>query len=84
MLVLRGEKPSPTAPDPDSFWIIRDNPGLSGTDIKNPEQNFDQQGGNEPNVTFDFSDKGRKAFQTITGPGRPARRRQRQPAQPRP
>jgi SecD/SecF fusion protein len=67
VLVLRGEKPSPTAPDPDSFWIIRDNPGLSGTDIKNPEQNFDQQGGNEPNVTFDFSDKGRKAFQKITG-----------------
>src|SRR3954470_22764211 len=67
VLVLRGEKPSPTAPDPDSFWIIRDDPGLSGTDIKNPEQNFDQQGGNEPNVTFDFSDKGRKAFQKITG-----------------
>ena len=54
------------APDPDAFWIIRDDPGLSGTDIKNPEQNFDQQGGNEPIVTFDFSDKGRKAFQTIT------------------
>src|SRR3954463_7403578 len=67
VLVLRGEKPSPTAPDPDSFWIIRDNPGLSGTDIKSPEQNFAQQGGNEPNVTFDFSDKGRKAFQKITG-----------------
>src|SRR3954449_7091422 len=67
VLVLRGEKSSPTAPDPDSFWVIRDNPGLSGTDIKNPEQNFDQQAGNEPNVTFDFSDKGRKAFQKITG-----------------
>src|SRR3954453_8286575 len=26
VLVLRGEKPSPTAPDPDSFWVIRDNP----------------------------------------------------------
>ena len=62
------------------FWIIRDNPGLSGTDIKNPEQNFDQQAGNEPIVTFDFTDKGRKAFQTITARGRPARRRQRQPA----
>ena len=58
VLVLRDEKPSPTAPDPDSFWIIRDNPGLSGTDIKNPEQNFDQQAGNEPNVTFDFSRQG--------------------------
>ena len=40
---LRDEKPSPTRPTPTRFWIIRDNPGLSGTDIKNPEQNFDQQ-----------------------------------------
>ena len=66
MLVLRDEKPSADAPDPDAFWIIRDDPGLSGTDIKNPEQNFDQQGGNEPIVTFEFSDKGRSAFQSIT------------------
>src|SRR3954451_24902666 len=66
ILVLRDEKPKPTAPNPDSWWIIQDNPGLSGTDIKNPEQNFDQRGGNEPIVTFDFSDKGRKAFQRIT------------------
>ena len=51
---------------PDRFWIVRDDPGLSGTDIKNPEQNFDQRAGNEPIVTFDFSDKGRKAFQQIT------------------
>src|SRR3954453_20686827 len=66
VLVLRGEKSSPTAPDPDSFWVIRDDPGLSGTDIKNPEQNFDQRAGNEPNVPFDFTDKGRKAFRNIT------------------
>src|SRR5215210_2437764 len=66
ILVLRDQKPKATAPDPDAWWIIQDNPGLSGTDIKNPEQNFDQQGGNEPIVTFDFSDKGRKAFQRIT------------------
>ena len=30
-------------PDPDRWWVIQDNPALSGTDIKNPEQNFDQQ-----------------------------------------
>src|SRR5215218_10777776 len=66
ILVLREEKPKPSAPDPDSWWVIQDNPGLSGTDIKNPEQNFDQRAGNEPIVTFDFSDKGRKAFQRIT------------------
>src|SRR3954451_14211875 len=66
ILVLRDEKPKPSAPNPDSWWVIQDNPGLSGTDIKNPEQNFDQRAGNEPIVTFDFSDKGRKAFQRIT------------------
>ena len=66
ILVLRDEKPNATAPDPDRWWVIQDNPGLSGTDIKNPEQNFDQRAGNEPIVTFDFSDKGRKAFQSIT------------------
>ncbi len=66
VLVLRDEKASATKPAPDAWWIIRDDPGLSGTDIKNPEQNFDQRAGNEPIVTFDFSDKGRRAFQRIT------------------
>ena len=60
VLVLRDEKPSADAPDPDSFWIIRDDPGLSN-DIKNPEQNFDQRGGNEPIVTFEFTDRGRSS-----------------------
>ncbi|MEA2493203.1 MAG: SecD/SecF fusion protein, partial [Thermoleophilaceae bacterium] len=66
VLVLRDQKAKATAPPPDAWWVIKDDPGLSGTDIKNPEQNFDQRSGNEPIVTFDFSDKGRKAFQTIT------------------
>jgi SecD/SecF fusion protein len=66
ILVVRSEKPSVDAPPPDSFWVIADNPALSGTDIKNPEQNFDQRAGNEPIVTFDFTDKGRKAFSRIT------------------
>jgi SecD/SecF fusion protein len=66
ILVVRDEKPDADAPDPDRYWVIQDNPALSGTDIKNPEQNFDQQGGNEPIVTFDFTDEGREAFQDIT------------------
>jgi SecD/SecF fusion protein len=65
ILVVRDEKPSADAPDPDRFWVIEDNPALSGTDIKNPEQNFDQ-GTREPIVTFDFTDKGREAFKNIT------------------
>ena len=66
VLVLRDEKGDAKAPPPDRFWIVRDDPGLSGTDIKNPEQTFDQQGGNEPIVTFGFSDEGRRAFRRIT------------------
>jgi SecD/SecF fusion protein len=65
ILVVRDEKPNADAPDPDRFWVIQDNPALSGTDIKNPEQNFDQRT-REPIVTFDFTDKGREAFKRIT------------------
>ena len=53
-------------PTPDRWWVIQDRPGLSGTDIKDPEQSFDQSVGNEPIVTFNFTAKGRKAFQEIT------------------
>jgi SecD/SecF fusion protein len=71
VLVIRDEKgpagkDGKEPPDPDRWWVIQDRPALSGTDIKNPEQNFDQQGGGDPIVTFDFTDKGRKAFQDIT------------------
>ncbi len=67
VLVLR-EQPSddPDAPKPDRWWIVQDRPGLSGTDIKSPEQSFDQTVGNQPNVTFNFTDQGRDAFQAIT------------------
>jgi SecD/SecF fusion protein len=66
ILVIRDEKPDAKAPDPDRWWVIQDNPALSGTDIKNPKQSFDQQAGNQPIVTFDFTKKGRTAFHNIT------------------
>jgi SecD/SecF fusion protein len=50
---------------PPEFFVLRDRPQLSGTDITNPEQNFDPNT-NQPNVTFDFTDEGRTAFQEIT------------------
>jgi SecD/SecF fusion protein len=50
---------------PPEFFVLRDRPQLSGTDITNPEQNFDPNT-NQPNVTFDFTDEGRAAFQDIT------------------
>jgi SecD/SecF fusion protein len=45
--------------------VVRDNPELRGTDLKNPEQNYDPQT-NEPIVTFSFTGKGRKEFHTVT------------------
>ena len=47
---------------------MQDNPALSGTDIKNPEQNFDNGAGGsgQPIVTFDFTDKGRTQWQKTT------------------
>jgi SecD/SecF fusion protein len=65
ILVVRDQKASADAPDPDRWWVIQDNPALSGTEIKNPKQGQDPQT-QEINVTFEFTDKGRKAFQEIT------------------
>jgi SecD/SecF fusion protein len=64
ILVVRDQKPNAEAPEPDRFWVIQDNPALSGTDIRNPEQNFDET--NQPVVTFNFTDEGREAFHEIT------------------
>ncbi|MCU0257597.1 MAG: hypothetical protein MUF56_01050, partial [Solirubrobacteraceae bacterium] len=51
-----------------AYYVLRDQPALGGTDIKNPEQNFDNSPGGtgQPNVTFDFSDKGRDVWQDVT------------------
>jgi SecD/SecF fusion protein len=46
-------------------YVLKDRPALSGEDIKNPEQQFDPTT-NQPNVTFDFTDTGRSAFQEVT------------------
>ena len=46
--------------------MIKDNPVLGGSDIKNPEQNFESGAGGPPIVTMEFSDKGRNAFAETT------------------
>ena len=52
----------PTAPD--RYFVLRDRPELSGEELENPEQSFDQS--NQPVVTFDFTDVGEDAFRKIT------------------
>jgi SecD/SecF fusion protein len=47
------------------YYVLRDRPELTGSDIKDPQQNFDPVT-NQPNVSFDFTDAGRSAFQAVT------------------
>jgi SecD/SecF fusion protein len=49
----------------NQFYIFEDDSELSGTDVKNPEQQSDPNT-QAPVVTFEFTDKGRKAFQNVT------------------
>jgi SecD/SecF fusion protein len=62
---LNGQ-PAPDSPnDPSAEWfVIRDRPALSGTDITDPKPNFDQF--NQPTVTFNFTDTGRQEFSDVT------------------
>jgi SecD/SecF fusion protein len=50
---------------PDAQWfVIRDRPALSGTDITDPKPNTDSAG--QPDVTFSFTGDGRTAFSDVT------------------
>ena len=51
-------------PNAAAWFVIRDRPALSGTDIKDPKASFDQF--DQPNVTFNFSDQGRQEFADTT------------------
>jgi SecD/SecF fusion protein len=46
------------------WYALKDRPALSGTDITDPKQEFDEL--QQPNVTFNFTDEGREAFQRVT------------------
>ena len=75
-VVLQSEKPDGDSDEEkrlralaqDSFFVLKDDPALRGTEIKNPEQNFDQGAGGtgQPNVTFEFTGSGAKKWQQVT------------------
>jgi len=65
ILVLRDQRGDNETRDPDRWWVIQDDPALGGTDIRNPEQNFDQRT-NEPIVTMEFTQEGARAFERVT------------------
>ncbi len=50
---------------PPRYFVIRDRPSLTGTDITNPKEQQDPQT-NQPSVTFDFTDTGRQKFEDVT------------------
>ncbi|MEA2375580.1 MAG: SecD/SecF fusion protein, partial [Thermoleophilaceae bacterium] len=66
IVVIKQEKlrgaPKNVAPQ---YFVLEDDSELSGSDIKDPKQATDPQT-SEPIVTFNFTDKGRKAFARAT------------------
>lgn len=46
------------------FYVLRDRVALSGKDIKDPQQGFNQN--NAPDVEFRFTDAGKTAFHDVT------------------
>ena len=66
-IVVRAQSPD-KGPKIDQWYVLRDDPALKGSDIKNPEQSFDSGAGGtgQPIVTFDFSSKGRKIWHDVT------------------
>ena len=53
---------------PNSWYVLNDDPVLTGSDITNPTQGFDEgAGGNgEPNVSFGFNSHGKSVFERVT------------------
>jgi SecD/SecF fusion protein len=66
-VLLRAQKPA-EGPEPNSWYVLQDDVALEGKEIKDPEQNFDQGAGGSgsPIVTFNFTDKGRKTWESVT------------------
>src|SRR5664280_480223 len=57
-----------TQKSPNSYFVLNDNSVLTGEDIKNPQQGFDEGAGGSgaPNVTFGFTSHGQSVFQRVT------------------
>jgi SecD/SecF fusion protein len=67
-VLVRAQQPDPNGKPLNRWYMLRDQPALKGTDIKNPEQNFDNGAGGtgQPDVTFDFTSSGRSTWADVT------------------
>ncbi len=64
--ITGGKEGKVTQPSPESWYVLNDNPSLTGNNIKSPRQSFDNGGSGQPNVTFEFDSGGKKTFQQVT------------------
>ncbi|MFM8560545.1 MAG: protein translocase subunit SecD [Solirubrobacterales bacterium] len=66
-LVVRAQK-ADNGKASTRYYVLRDQPALGGTDIKDPKQNFSggATGSGAPSVTFNFTDKGRAIWEETT------------------
>ncbi|HEX4482438.1 MAG TPA: protein translocase subunit SecD [Solirubrobacteraceae bacterium] len=57
-----------TQKSPNSYYVLNDVPVLTGADVKNPTQSFDEGSGGTgaPNVTFGFTGHGKNVFEGVT------------------
>ncbi len=54
--------------EPNSFYVLNDNPVLEGGDINSPQQSTQSEGGGSglPDVTFGFDSHGKTVFERVT------------------
>ena len=66
-IVVQAEGPA-KGKGSDQYYVLKDSPALSGTDITDPKQSFANGAGGSgaPTVNFSFTDKGVKVWQETT------------------
>ena len=68
VVVVLGEQstqPPKNSTAPRSYYVIEDDSELTGSQITDPKQGFDPNT-NAPNVSFSFTDSGKRAFKSVT------------------
>ena len=54
------------AREQNRWYVLNDNPVLTGNDMTNPRQEFENNGQGGPDVAFDFTSHGRQVFEQVT------------------
>jgi SecD/SecF fusion protein len=62
---VEGASGKVTQASPNSWYVLNDDPVLTGADIKNPQESSESESGT-PDVTFGFTSHGAKVFERVT------------------